>query len=155
MVSTDELPGEPFSGTFLFEVDGHEIGRFREVEGLEVEVEIFEHDEGGVNDYVHQLPGRVRWPNLVLRGGLTKGDALFKWLRSSTGEGFEKNGAKLERSTGAVTVLDRAGNRLRSWSFEGAFPIRWRGPRLSASSTEVLSEELEISHQGFRPEYHQ
>jgi phage tail-like protein len=152
MVKTDGLPGTPYSASFIFEVDGHEIGRFQSVEGLEVEVEVVEYTEGGVNGYVHNLPGQVRWPNLRLRGGLTQGDALFKWLKQCTGEGFQANGSKLERSTGAVTLLDREGKRVRSWSFEGAFPIRWRGPKLSSETSEALVEELEISHQGFRPE---
>lgn len=152
MVDTDGLPGAPYSATFLFEVDGQEIGRFREVEGLEVEVEVFQFEEGGANDYVHNLPGRVRWPHLVLRSGLTRGDALFKWLRSATGQGLDANDGKLERTTGAVVLLDQKGKRVRSWSFEGAFPVRWRGPRLDAFGNEPLVEELEISHQGFRPE---
>ena len=150
MVSTEALPGAPFSGAFLFEVDGREIGRFKEVEGLEVEVEVYEYEEGGGNDFVHRLPGRVRWPNLVLRGGLTRGDALFAWLRTTTGGGLDANGGKLERSTGAITVLDQQGNRVRTWSFEGAFPVRWRGPRLTVSANEPLVEELEITHNGFQ-----
>jgi phage tail-like protein len=151
---TDALPGTPYSSTFVFEIDGTEIGRFSEVSGLEVNVEVYEHDEGGVNGFVHRLPGRVRWPTIKLRGGLTKGDALFNWFKDTTGEGFEGKGRKLERRTGAIALLDREGNRVRSWSFEGAFPLGWKGPNFSTESGQALIEELEISHNGFVPGDH-
>lgn len=152
--ATQSLPGEPFAATFIFTVDGQEIGRFREVSGLEAEIEIYEHDEGGVNGFVHQLPGRLRWPDIVLRGGLTKNNALQEWLRSCSGEGLEAKGNKLERSTGAITLVDRLGNYVRSWKFEGAFPRAWKGPTLAVDSTQDPQEELVIVHHGFLPEDH-
>ena len=45
------------SATFLFEVDGVEIGRFMEAGGLEVSVETESVEEGGQNSFVHKLPG--------------------------------------------------------------------------------------------------
>lgn len=138
------------SATFLVEVDDVEIGRFMEVSGLEVEIGVESIDEGGENSYSHKLPGRMSWPNLVLKRGVTQNDSLLKWLDKSSGEGFTGAGNKLTRTTAAITLLGPDGKRLRSWSFDGAFPVKWRGPRFASSSNEMAVEELEIAHHGFR-----
>lgn len=138
------------AAAFLFEVDGVEIGWFMEVSGLEVTVETEDIQEGGQNSYVHRLPGRMTWPNLRLKRGVTKNDTLLAWLNKSSGEQFAAAGNKLERSTAALTLLGAAGERLRAWEFDGAFPVKWTGPSFSTDSTDMATEELEITHHGFR-----
>jgi phage tail-like protein len=139
------------ASSFLFEVDGVEIGRFTEVDGLELRVDVFRHEEGGVNGFVHELPGRIDWPHIVLRGGLTAGDSLAKWIHETVGDGAAGNKQKLKRSTGAITLMTNDGKRVRSWEFEDAFPVRWRGPRFSVHESQMPTEEIEISHSGLRP----
>jgi phage tail-like protein len=135
---------------FLFEVDGVEIGIFREVTGLQVTVNVVEISEGGQNSFTHKLPSRMTWPNIVFKRGLTQSDALFDWLQKSSGEGFAGNSDKLTRSTGAVTAIDPIGTRLRSWEFIDVFPVRWKGPDFAVGDNSVLEEELEVAHHGFR-----
>ncbi|NED93725.1 phage tail protein [Phytoactinopolyspora alkaliphila] len=145
------LGGEPTSANrFLFEVDGVEIGVFREVSGLQVTAELEEYAEGGENGYVHRLPGRLRWPNLVFRRGLTQSDALFAWVNRTAGEGFAAASNRLVRCTGAVTVLSDRQARLRAWEFDGVFAVRWVGPQFDVDSDRTLEEELEVAHNGFR-----
>lgn len=136
--------------SFLVEVDGVEIGRFMEITGLEVEVGVESVEEGGENGYSHKLPGRMSWPNLVLKRGITQNDSLLEWLNKSSGEGFTGQGNKLTRSSAAITLMGPGGKRLRAWNFDGAFPIKWRGPSFAAGSTDMAVEELEIAHHGFR-----
>src|SRR5690606_11789304 len=99
---------------------------------------------------VHRLPGRMTWPNLRLKRGVTKNDTLLNWLNKSSGEQFAAAGNKLSRSTAALTLMGPAGERLRAWEFDGAFPIKWTGPKFAVDSTDVATEELEITHHGFR-----
>jgi phage tail-like protein len=138
------------AATFLVEVDGVEIGHFMEVSGLELSVGVEEVQEGGENSFVHKLPGRMTWPNLVLKRGITQNDALIKWVNKSSGEQFAANGNKLTRSTAAITLIGPSGQRLRAWNFDGAFPVKWTGPSFAVSSDEMAVEELEIAHHGFR-----
>lgn len=147
---SDPALGDTNAATFLFEVDGVDIGRFMEVSGLEVSVETEDITEGGQNSFVHKLPGRMTWPNITLKRGVTKSDNLLKWLNEASGESFAANGNKLARKTAAITLLDRTGKRLRSWDFDGAFPVKWTGPSFAASSTDAADESLEITHHGFR-----
>lgn len=135
--------------TFLFEVDGLTIGHFLEVSGLELEIEVESVTEGGENGFVHKLPGRMSWPNLHFKRGVTRNDTLFSWVQKSSGDGFVKAGNKLVRSTAAVTLVSPTGTRLRTWELDAAFPVRWSGPSFAASSDDVAMEELEIAHHGF------
>jgi len=138
------------AATFLVEVDGVEIGRFMEVNGLEVSVGVEEVEEGGENNYVHKLPGRMTWPNITLKRGITQNDTLLEWFSKSSGEQFAANGNRLTRSTAAITLLGPGAQRLRAWEFDGAFPVKWKGPDFAVSSSDMAMEELEITHHGFR-----
>ncbi|MCV2395213.1 phage tail protein [Actinotalea sp. M2MS4P-6] len=138
------------SGWFIFEVDGVEIGTFRSVKGLELTVDVHEYAEGGQGQYVHKLPGTLHWPNLVFSRGMVESDALFTWVSNSAGENFAANGNKVKRSTGAVTAVSYTGERLRAWEFTDVFAVRWTGPEFNVDSAELLVEELEVAHNGFR-----
>ena len=140
----------PVAANFVFEVDGVEIGAFKEISGLQLTVSEHEYVEGGQNQYVQQFPGVIRWPHLVFKRGLVNSDALFTWVGKSSGDGFAGNQNKVTRSTGAVTVLGNNGERLRSWEFEGVFAVAWSGPTLSADMVGTLNETLEVAHNGFR-----
>jgi phage tail-like protein len=139
----------PTATSFIFEVDGVEIGMFAEVSGLEVHVDVATYREGGENGFEHKLPGRMSWPNIVLKRGVCQSDALFAWVNKSAGPGFATAGNKLSRSTGAVTALGSDGSRLRSWQLQGVFAVRWTGPRFGAKDATTLEEELELAHHGF------
>lgn len=138
------------SATFLFEVDGVEIGRFMEISGLEVSVETEEVQEGGQNSFVHKLPGRMTWPNITLKRGITQQNTLLEWLNKSSGEKFSSGGNKLKRTTAAITLTASDGTRLRAWEFDGVFPVKWTGPSFAVSSTDMAVEQLEVTHHGFR-----
>ena len=140
----------PFTGRFKFTVDGLTIGAFTEVSGLSVQIDVEEVAEGGQNQFVHKLPGRMKWPNLVLKRGITNSDNLFDWFRLSSGEGFAGEGNVLKHRNGAVSLVDTRGHDLRVWRFTSAYPVKWSEPRFSAGSRDLAVEELEVCHHGFR-----
>lgn len=141
----------PFVGRFVFEVSNIAIGAFTEVSGLSVQIDTEELAEGGQNQFTHKLPGRMKWPNLVLKRGITDTDALFEWLAECSGDGLEKNKNKVKLRSGSVKLLDSKGKVVRRWTFVDAYPVKWTGPRLAASSNDLAVEELEVCHCGFKP----
>ncbi len=151
---SDFLLNDANTATFLFEVDGIEIGNFMEVSGLEVSIETEDITEGGQNSFVHKLPGRMTWPNITLKRGATKASNLLQWLNESSGEQFAANGNKMTRKSAAITLVDRTGVRLTSWDFVDAFPVKWSGPTFAAENGEAPTEQLEIAHHGFRASAH-
>ncbi len=144
----------PFAGKFFLTVDDYPaddlmIGAFTEVSGLSVQIEVEELAEGGQNQYTHKLPGRMKWPNLVFKRGITDTDKLCEWFARCSGAGVSGVENRLERRNGAVTLFDAAGKQVRSWRFIGAYPVKWTGPRLAAASRDLGVEELEVCHCGF------
>jgi phage tail-like protein len=151
---SDNGLNDAHTASFLFEVDGVTIGSFMEVSGLEVSVETEDVVEGGQNSFVHKLPGRMTWPNITLKSGITRQDALLSWLNESSGEQFTANGNRVNRKSAAITLLDRTGARIISWNFVDAFPVKWTGPSFAAESADAPTEQLEIAHHGFRADVH-
>ena len=143
-------PDPPWAARFVLSVDDLEIGTFTEVSGLAVSIEVEELAEGGQNQFTHKLLGRMTWPNLVLKRGITDSDALFSWLTSCSGEGFTGSGNKIKPRDGEVRLLDPSGEPARTWQFTGARPVRWAGPTFAASATDLAVEELELAHHGFQ-----
>ena len=118
------------------------IGRFSECTGLSVEVETKEYMEGGSNDFVHKLPTRVKYPNIVLKRGVTHEDALLKWF-------FESRFTPVRHDM-TISLMGPGTAMVRSWVFMNAYPVKWTGPNLNAGSNAVASEQLEIVHNGLR-----
>jgi len=133
---------------FKVEIDPDvRIGEFRECTGLAMEREILEYAEAGNNDFVYKLPGRVKFPLLVLKRGITDQGALEEWFWNSRSRMDPGNYPKL--ATVTVTLVDTTGEKARMWAFENAYPVKWAGPNLNAGSDSAASETLEIAHGGF------
>jgi phage tail-like protein len=118
------------------------IGRFRECTGLSVEVETKDYMEGGSNEFVHKLPTRVKYPNIVLKRGVTHEEALLKWFLDSR--------SIPQRRDMTITLLGPGTKPVRTWAFLNAYPVKWTGPNLNASSNQIAVETLEVVHNGMR-----
>lgn len=127
---------------FRVEIGGLDVGGFTEVSGLQLETEVEDYREGGVNEYVHKLPGPTRYPsNLVLKRGLTDSELLWRWYQSGIL-------GVAPRLSGSIVLLDSAGEEKWRWNFIEAYPVRWIGPDLRAGTAEVAVETLELVHRG-------
>ena len=125
-------------------VPGGTIGRFQECTGLSADLEVKEYAEGGVNDFMHKLPTRVKWPNIVLKRGVTHEKALLEWFWATRTSGQASNVLEV-----TINLLG-PGNQspVRTWVFWDAFPVKWEGPHLNAGSNSIATESLEIAHKG-------
>ncbi|GBF34825.1 hypothetical protein DCCM_3945 [Desulfocucumis palustris] len=133
------------AGSFRFwvEIDGLLVAGFTEVSGLQSEVEVEEYREGGVNEYVHVLPRITKYPNIVLKRGVTSSDNLWGWYEKVT-EG------SIQRKNGSIILLSQQGLELWRWNFYDAYPTKWIGPELNSSGNDVAVETLEITHKGLK-----
>jgi phage tail-like protein len=122
------------------------LGVFRSLSGLEVSFETHPYHEGGNNDVVHRLPGRMEYPNLVLSFGVVKYDELLNWFWATRDEaGLSDITITLSATSG------RTSEDLRAFTFTDAFPIRWSGPQISLDQGPgEWSETLEIAHSGLK-----
>lgn len=137
------LRDDPYMAfNFVVEIEGLLVGGFSEVSGLESEIAVEDYQEGGLNNYVHKLPGPAKYPNLVLIHGLTDIDSLWNWYH-------EVSRGIIQRKNGTIMLLNRRRAPAMWWNFRQAYPVKWVGPKFNASSaTEVAVEQVELVHQG-------
>jgi len=122
--------------------DKGSLGSWSKCDGLAVEYEVQEYQEGGMNDYVHRLPGRCKYQNIKLTRPLDKTSAdVASWVAG------QRN--KPARSNAEIAVLDPAGELVTKWNLNGVYPVKWTGPSLDASGNQIAIETLELAHNGF------
>jgi phage tail-like protein len=118
------------------------VGYYTEVSGLTAEIEVMTYNEGGRNDSVHKLPTRMKHPNLVLKRGVTTVKDLEAWLEDSF------MGPTRKEIT--LTMYNQQLNKVRTWSFKNAYPVKWTGPSFNAGQNALATESLEIVHDGIK-----
>lgn len=130
------------SFNFVLEITGLVVGGFREIKGLDSNVEVKEYAEGGRNSYIHKIPGEARFPNLILSRGITDIDAMWSWY-------FDVAQGIIVRRNARIILLDTDRRQAISWEVTGALPVKWSGPTFDATrSTEVAVEMVELVHRG-------
>ena len=122
---------------YVIEIDKKRQAAFTECNLPTVEWEIEEVKEGGVNTYIHQLPGRRKSSRLTLKHGLGK-SVLFEWYLGTLNERFERKDI-------TITLCDVAGKGVVTWIVNGAYPIKWVGPQLKADSNTIAIQTLEFA----------
>jgi phage tail-like protein len=128
---------------FYVEIDGIPQAVFTELSGLALEIAVEEIEEGGINDFVHRLPGRCKGSNLTLKRGVVNSNEFLKWnLQVAQG--------KITRRNLSVIMYNLDGTELVRWDFINAYPIKWSGPQFKADDTSTAIETLELAHEGLR-----
>jgi phage tail-like protein len=117
-------------------------GAFQSATGLGADLEVMAYPEGGLNDFVHQLPVRHSWSRITLKQGIVRDATLWQWYRVGTTQSL---GA---RRDGSIVLLDQGGTRVMAWEFRGGLAAKWVGPDMNAMESGIVTESLEIVHQG-------
>jgi phage tail-like protein len=138
---------------FVVRFDGGTAGgdaSFQEVGGFGPELETESFHEGGENRFLHQLPTGVKQPRLVLRRGVAAADSgLVKWCKDVLEGGLAQ---RIVPRHLQVALLDAAGDPLRSWSFDNAWPVQWTMDAFRADKNEVALEKIELHYASSRRE---
>ena len=117
-------------------------GAFQEVSGLGADLEVMSYAEGGVNEYVNQLPVRHSWNRISLKRGVVRDPGLWFWYVAGLTQSL---GA---RRDGAIQLLTPLGTPAIVWTFRAGIAVKWTGPSLNAMQNAVAIEALEIAHHG-------
>ena len=128
---------------FRIEIEGIVYAQASEVTGLSLETETEPYEEGGVNDFIYQLPKRTKYQHIILKRGITDKDEMWNWYQDVV------NG-KFKRKNGAIILLDVTGDDKWRWNFIDAYPVKWTGPELRADSNTVAFESIELAHHGIK-----
>jgi phage tail-like protein len=123
---------------FRVEIDGIQQAAFLECSGIGSEIEVTEYRDGSDPGVTRKFPGKISYPNITLKWGVTPSRDLYDWHLSAL------QGA-VKRRNGTISLLDESGAVKVSWRFSNAWPCKFTGPSLSGKGTDVAIEELVIA----------
>jgi phage tail-like protein len=126
---------------FAVMIDGLSLGDWTKCDGLSIEYDVKEYQEGGENSFVHRLAGRAKYTNIKLTRPIDSHSAeVASWVASVA--------AKLIRQTAQIKVMDASGSTVVAWNLTGVYPAKWTGPTLDVGGNQVAYETLELAHHG-------
>ena len=135
---------DPFLA-FRFEVrlDDMPVGGFSECSGIQMETEVHDYPEGGLNTHILKFPTRTKQTNITLKRGIVD-RTLWDWYDNLVQ-------GQIEFRSGSIAVHDPSGEKdVLRWEFDRAFPSKWTGPDLNATQNNVAVETLELCHHGLK-----
>jgi phage tail-like protein len=133
-------PEDPYRNfNFIVEIGGISQAGFSDCTGFGASTDPIEYREGGENTHSRKLPGQTKYPNIVLKWGLTDSRELWDWYQDVIR-------GKIRRLNGRIVVRDLdAVTEKVSWNFFDAWPTKWDGPDFSAKGNDIAIESLEIA----------
>ncbi len=124
---------------FRCEIEGITEAVFDECTGLSMAVEVQQVREGGGNDYVRMLPGKMeKSGNLVLKRGIATAELWDWFVNVAAGTVARKSVTVIITGYDTMTEI-----RL---NFEDTIPVKWQGPTLKSDANEVAFETIELAH---------
>ncbi len=117
--------------------------RFQTVSGLSVEYDMEEFKEGGENRFVHKLPVRTKYADMVLKRGMLTDSEVIDWCLKAFRD------REFEPATVTVILMNEKGEPLRTWKVAHAIPKKWQVSDLNANENAVVIETLELTYRYF------
>ena len=122
---------------FVVEIGSQKMAAFTECSLPQIDWEIEEVKEGGLNTHVHQLPGRRKSTRITLKTGVGK-TKLWEWCSEVMAE-------KISRKNITIQLLDSLFQPIASWHISDAYPIKWSRPQLQSDTTAVALWSIEFA----------
>ncbi len=123
---------------FVVAIDGAPLGAFTECTLPTIDWEVEEVKEGGLNSYIHQLPGRRKATKITLKNGVGIANGIMVWYLQTMKEDFSRR-----RVT--ITLLNSLHMPILVIHVEDAYPVKWTGPQLSTGDNTVAIQTLELA----------
>lgn len=112
---------------------------FSDCTGLQLETEVQEYAEGGQNGRVHRFITRTRQSNVTLRRGIAGRD-LWDWY-------YDVTLGTMRSRNASIRIFDAPGETVvAEWQLRRAYPVKWVGPDLVATQSNLAIETLELCH---------
>lgn len=122
-------------------------GAFSEVTGLEATMAPKKIVEGGRNWGEVMRAGPVTFSTVILKRGVTELHDAYAWF-----DAVGRLANYASRLDGIIEVMDALTTPekqvLMTWKLSSCMPVKFKGPDLSALSSQVAIEELHLAHQG-------
>jgi len=131
--------------SFHVELDGIDIGAFKECSGVDSETEIIEYKETTKDGkmMIRKLPGAMKWADITLKKAIDNKKDLWDWRRQ-----VEQGEIDDARRNGSIVLYDSTAKEMARWNFFDGWPSKWKGADLNAGENNVAVEEITITHEG-------
>ncbi len=131
--------------SFHVELDGVDIGAFKEASGIESKTEIVEYKEATKSGkmIIRKQPGAMSWSDITLKRRIDNSTELWDWRRD-----VENGNIDGARRNGSIVLYDSTNSEVARWNFESGWPSRWKGADLDAGADSIAVEEVSITHEG-------
>jgi len=131
--------------SFHVELDGIDIGAFKECTGVDSETEIIEYKETTKDGkmVIRKLPGAMKWADITLKKSIDNKKDLWDWRKQ-----VEQGEIDDARRNGSVVLYDSTAKEVARWNFFDGWPSKWKGADLNAGENNVAIEEVTITHEG-------
>ncbi len=131
---------------FYFEVTISGIGTipFKEVTGLNSEMEVETIIQGGDNLGEYKLPKRIKNSNLVMKRALILYDSSFiAWIKNT----FHTNLSEpiVPKDIG-ITLLGHDKIPVYGWICQRAYPVKWEVEPLDSEKNSILIDSVEFAY---------
>jgi phage tail-like protein len=128
---------------FHVTVDGHDLGGWSKVEGLDVTFEVPEYRAGDAWNFRWYFAGNTKYTPVSLSRAATSKSTkeVHKWL-SDTAKKCKGGEVKIE-------LYDAHHEKVADWTLKNAMPKKWKISGFEAGGNQVAVESLEIEHNGF------
>jgi phage tail-like protein len=135
-------PNDPYpSFRFSLEIAGVVEAQFTECSGLSATTKITPYEEGGLNNYTHQIIGRTSYANITLKRGIAESSELWDWYHHVL-QDHDKSAQVKDIS---VIHYNSTGDVVYRWNLLKAFPVKWTGPSFDAGNSQIGVETFEIT----------
>ncbi len=118
--------------------------RFQEVSGLTASMEMEPLKEGGENRFIHQLPVRTSYNELVLKRGVFLGSFVHQFFKNAI-ENFEFKPTNI-----MISLLNDDHLPLFNWYVINAIPKRLEVSAFNAEKSEIVIETMALNYQYFK-----
>ncbi|HIK06845.1 MAG TPA: phage tail protein [Trichormus sp. M33_DOE_039] len=150
--ATDELL---VSCRFYFEADGLTDKQILEVAGLSAENPAAGGDKvlGSGKSAINlrqAAPTRVKFTPVTVKVVATTNTDLYKWYEQCNKNDGGQSQWQSNRKASSITVYDQAGSMKARWELQNAYPTKYEGPKLEASSNDVANETITLVHEGIK-----
>lgn len=119
---------------FTITIEGINAGYFKNVDGLSMELEVIEFQDGD-DLQLRKRPGRTKFGDITLKKGYVVTPDLQKWFEET------RNG-NVTRKTVTIELKDNVGKTVQSWIALETWIKQWKVNGLDGKGNDVFTEEI-------------
>jgi len=123
---------------YVVAIGGNPMAAFTECTLPSLELDVLEVKEGGLNTYVHQLPGPRKAAKVTLKNGVGLTKSLLPFYVMAM------NGVVVRLEV-TVTLMNPLFMPVLVLHLRQAIPVRWTGPELKAGENTVAIQTFELA----------